>query len=104
MKDVKCKRAGMPGWLYCIAATLFLFGCAATREADMIVHHGVVYMVNERFDTAQAFAVKDGKFLAVGSNEDILRKYTSKETIDAKGRAVYPGLIDAHAHFLGYGQ
>jgi predicted amidohydrolase YtcJ len=48
--------------------------------------------------------VKDGKFIAVGSNDDILSKFESKETIDANGKAVFPGFIDSHCHFYGYGQ
>lgn len=62
-----------------------------------------VYTVNDDFHVAEAFAVKDGKFLAVGTTADLLEKYESVETIDADGKAVYPGLIDAHAHFFGLG-
>lgn len=78
--------------------------CKTTTTADTIIHNGIVYTVNEDFATAEAFAVKDGKIVAVGSNTEILGKYKAKDIIDAKGQAVYPGLIDAHAHFLGYGQ
>ncbi len=48
--------------------------------------------------------VTDGKIIATGKNDAILKTYTAKETIDAQGKAVYPGFIDAHAHFLGYGK
>lgn len=75
-----------------------------SNEADTIVHNGIVYTVNDKFAIVQAFAVKDGKILAAGTDDEILKKYTAKETIDAKGQVVYPGFIDAHAHFLGYGQ
>ncbi|MDQ6815164.1 MAG: amidohydrolase [Bacteroidota bacterium] len=78
--------------------------CKTTSSVDTIVQNGLVYTVNEKFDTVQSFAIKDGKIIATGTNEAIINKYTAKETIDAKGQAVYPGLIDAHAHFLGYGQ
>src|SRR5207237_10893123 len=44
------------------------------------------------------------KILDVGKNDDILKAYDAKDTIDAKGNAIYPGFIDAHAHFVGYGQ
>ena len=53
---------------------------------------------------AQAFAVSNGKIIEVGRTDDILKKYSAKEMVDAKGQAVYPGFIDAHAHFVGYGQ
>lgn len=73
------------------------------EEVDLIVHNGTVYTVSEGFDIKKAFAVKDGKFVAVGNNSDILSNYVAKETIDAGGQAIYPGLIDAHAHFYRYG-
>jgi predicted amidohydrolase YtcJ len=63
-----------------------------------------VYTVNVRFDIVQAFSVEDGKIVAVGTDSEIYKKYKAKETVDAKGQAVYPGFIDANAHFLGYVQ
>jgi predicted amidohydrolase YtcJ len=63
-----------------------------------------VYTVNKKFEKAEAFAVSDGKIIDVGINEEILKKYSAKEIIDAKGQPVYPGFIDAHAHFVEYGQ
>jgi len=90
--------------LYISVIFVFFISCKSSNEVDTIIHNGVVYTVNEQFSTAQAFAVSDGKIVAVGTNDEILKKYKAKETIDAKGQAVYPGFIDAHAHFVGYGQ
>lgn len=91
--------------LFCVSVFLiFCICCKTANEADTIVHNAVVYTVNDQFATAQAFAVSDGKIIAVGTNDEILKKYKAKEKIDAQGRAVYPGFIDAHAHFVGYGQ
>jgi hypothetical protein len=84
-----------------VSFSLLLFSCQ--KDADLIIHHAAVYTVNEKFDIAEAFAVKDGKILAVGSNKEILESYHSKDKIDAQGKAVYPGFIDAHAHFYRYG-
>ena len=83
---------------------LLFCSCQPKINADLIVQHGIVYTVNEKFETAEAFAVKDGKIIATGSDAEILKKYVAKEVIDAKGQAVYPGFVDAHSHFLGYGQ
>ena len=74
-----------------------------SEAADLIVYNGTVYTVNNNFDTAEAFAVKDGKIIAVGTSEEIRGKYKATEELDAEGKAVYPGLIDAHAHFYRYG-
>jgi predicted amidohydrolase YtcJ len=79
------------------------FGCSSKEKADILVHNAVVYTVDSTFSTVQAFAVKDGKFLDMGSSEAMLQKYTAQQTIDAGGKAVYPGFIDAHCHFLRYG-
>ena len=87
-----------------IIISIFCFSCDSKKNADTIVYNGIVYTVNEKFDTAQAFAVSNGKIIEVGRTDDILKKYSAKEMVDAKGQAVYPGFIDAHAHFVGYGQ
>ncbi|AWW29922.1 amidohydrolase [Echinicola strongylocentroti] len=86
-----------------IGLSFLLLACNKKEPADLIVHNGLVYTVNSDFDQATAFAVKDGKFLEVNSNENILQKYSSSKTIDLEGQFVYPGLIDAHTHFYRYG-
>ncbi|MCY7352870.1 MAG: amidohydrolase [Cytophagaceae bacterium] len=86
-----------------ISLLLFAGILRAQQPADLVVHHGLVYTVNARFDVAEAFAVKDGRILAVGKNTDILRNYRAKTILDAGGKTIYPGFIDAHAHFYRYG-
>lgn len=83
---------------------LLLFSCSSKQQADLIVHNAIIYTVDSTFTTAESFAVKDGKFIAVGKNEEIIDKYDAKEIVDAGGKAVYPGFIDSHCHFYGYGK
>ncbi len=83
---------------------LLLTGCFNRIPVDLIVHHGLVYTVDSGFSTAEAFAVKNGKIVAIGKSYDILGKYKGDDVVDAKGYPVFPGFIDAHAHFLGYGR
>ncbi len=78
--------------------------CQSKQKVDLIVYHAVVYTVNPQFDTVSAFAVRDGKFVAVGTDREILDHYEAKQKIDAHGNAVYPGFNDGHSHFLAYGQ
>jgi predicted amidohydrolase YtcJ len=80
-----------------------LTSCEEKESADLLVTNAKVYTVNDDFTTAEAFAVKDGKFLAVGTTAEIQEKFKAQEIIDAGGKAVFPGLIDAHAHFYGLG-
>ena len=87
-----------------IIISIFSFKANFKKNADTIVYNGIVYTVDKKFSTAQAFAVTDGKIIEVGTTDAILKNYSAKEMVDAKARAVYPGFIDAHAHFVGYGQ
>lgn len=81
-----------------------LISCSSKQQCDLIIHNAIIYTVDSTFSNAESFAIKDGKFIAVGKNEDILNKYDANEIIDAKGKAVYPGFIDSHCHFYGYGE
>ena len=88
-----------------IAAILtFMTACNQKTPVDLIVHNANIYIVDNDFSKAQAFAVKDGKFVAVSDEEQIMQHYTAKEIIDAQGDAVYPGFMDGHCHFTGYGE
>lgn len=81
-----------------------LFSCNMKTKVDLIVHNAIIYTVNKDSAIAQAFAIKDHRILEVGTDENILNKYTSAEVVNAENKPVYPGFIDAHAHFYGYGQ
>lgn len=83
---------------------ILLFSCHSRQPADLLVLHTRIYTVDSLFSTAQAMAIKDGKILATGSDSDILGDYAAKDTIDAGGKFVYPGFIDAHGHFVEYGE
>lgn len=82
---------------------LTMFSCSKTK-VDLVVYNANVYTVDNQFSKAQAFAIQDGKFVAVGSDRDILRRYDAVKTLDAQGQNIYPGFIDGHCHFVGYGE
>jgi predicted amidohydrolase YtcJ len=84
-------------------AILFCFCSPEKKKIDLVLYNAVIYSVDSLFNTCEAMAVNEGKIVAVGENKIILRHYDGAETIDAGGKAVYPGLIDAHCHFLAYG-
>jgi len=86
------------------AIALFLTSCGGPKKVDTVVFNGVIYTVDSSFSTAQAMAIKDGVIVSLGTDAEITAAYTGQEKIDAKGQAVYPGFIDAHAHFVGYGK
>ena len=72
--------------------------------ADLIIFNGKIITVDENFSIAQAVAVKDGKIIAVGTNDDIA-SLTGKETqgLDIKGKTMLPGINDSHAHACLFG-
>lgn len=72
-------------------------------SVDTIITDATIYSVNKSFETASAMAIDKGKIVAIGTNREITKQYESKNTIQAEGKFIYPGLIDAHCHFYSYG-
>ncbi|MEE8594391.1 MAG: amidohydrolase family protein, partial [Gemmatimonadota bacterium] len=89
-----------------MAGLLLVLGCSAERAtdefADVVYTSGRIYTVDEAQPWAEAVAIKDGKFLVVGSNADV-EAVTGDDTeiTDLEGRFAMPGLIDSHNHALG---
>lgn len=72
----------------------------AQPAADLILTHGRVLTVDASDTVAEAIAIAAGRIVAVGRDADVARTAgPATRTIDLHGRAVTPGLIDAHAHF-----
>lgn len=83
---------------------VFFYACKQKEyNADLLVKDALVYAVDSAFTTADAFVVSGGKIIAVGKADTLEEKYNAKQVIDAGGKPVYPGFIDAHAHFYEYG-
>ncbi len=87
-----------------LALCAVLQACSSKKKADLLVTNARVYTADSSFSTANAFVIKDGKFLAVGAADILARDYEPVTTLDLKGAPVYPGFYDPHAHFLGLGQ
>lgn len=90
---------------YLLIATLIsIVSCQQKTQVDSVIINANVYTVNSGFEKEEAFAIKDGKFIEVGSTKYIQEKYFSETIIDAKGQTIVPGFIDAHCHFLTLGE
>jgi len=74
------------------------------KEADIIFHNAKIYTVDGDFSVKEAMAIKDGEIVAIGPEREILNEYKASKVVDCQKRFIYPGFIDAHCHFLGYGQ
>ena len=67
--------------------------------ADLVFHHGKILTADEQFTIVEAVAIRDGKFLAVGSNDKILAMAGPRtRRVDLEDRTLIPGLIDTHLH------
>ncbi|MBO9514031.1 MAG: amidohydrolase [Variovorax sp.] len=89
-----------------VGAAALLLGCASTPPsgADTVYVNGHILTVDKAFSVAQGVAVKDGRFLAVGSNAE-MQRYVQSATrmVDLQGRTVIPGLMDSHSHMIAAG-
>ncbi len=93
-------------FFFFIASAVFIAGCGSNNStADLALKNGNIITVDEKLPSAEAVAVKDGKILFVGTNNDI-EKYIDEKTevLDLKGATVIPGFFESHAHFLGTGK
>jgi len=80
-------------------------GCSPKKEvADTVLVGGIIYTVNEKQPTAEAVAIKGNKIAFVG-DEATAREWIGEKTrvIDLQGKAVIPGFIEGHGHFMGVG-
>jgi predicted amidohydrolase YtcJ len=81
---------------------LRLAAAAEAQDPDFVVFNAKVYTVDTRMPQAEAFAVRDGRFVAVGGSEEI-RSFAGKRTrlLDANRMTIVPGFIDCHNHASG---
>ena len=83
---------------------MLLFGCNAKENVDLLVYNANIYTVDKNFSMVEAFAVKDGRFIEVGTTAQILSKYSSDTELDMKGTTIFPGFHDAHCHLTSLGK
>jgi predicted amidohydrolase YtcJ len=86
-----------------VTVSNLLISYSQKKDIDLLVYNGTIYTVSSSFSITEAMAINRGKIVEVGKYNILLKKYKAKEKIDAQGKFIYPGFIDAHAHFVGYG-
>ena len=98
------KRKGwMNNKLIIFLIALFIFGCE-DQKADMIIHNGVIYTMNDLNPITEAVAVGDGKIIALGKYRDLDPLINAKtKIINLSGAMMTPGIIEGHGHFYGLG-
>ena len=77
---------------------------ASTAQADTIIRNANIITIDPDRPQAQSLAMRHGRFIAVGSNDDIAGlKGPGTKILDLSGKTVLPGFIDAHIHVLSSG-
>ncbi|HEV2728930.1 MAG TPA: amidohydrolase family protein, partial [Terriglobales bacterium] len=71
------------------------------QPADLILYNGKIATQDDRRSMVEALAIRDGKFLAVGSEREVMRfRDQGAKLIDLRKRTVIPGLNDSHLHLI----
>ena len=92
-------------WRGCPRGAIRSPGAVPTAPADLIVTNARVYTADDARPLVEAFAVRDGRITFVGSQrEAAVLAGPATRIVDAGGRTVIPGMVDAHAHFSGLAQ
>ncbi len=96
------KAAWLRALILLFASIVGTAAAAQPASADLIIHNAKVWTVDKAKPTAQAVAIRGNRIVKVGGEREVLRlKDKSTRLVDARGRLVLPGFIDAHTHFEG---
>jgi hypothetical protein len=77
-------------------------GASAATPAITLIENARVYTLDKANPHAEAIAIREGRIVAIGSMAELGQLSAIARRIDAGGRAIIPGLIDSHIHFLSY--
>lgn len=76
--------------LFTILLGLTMTACIHSEEADLVVHNARIHSMDEGNTSYQAMAIRDGRIVELGPEQQILNRYGSKKHFDAAGRTIYP--------------
>lgn len=88
---------------FILAVFLFVSSCKEKEQVDLLIHAEGIYTADSAFSMVEAIAITDGKVVSTGTFRDLRSRFKASETLEYPGKFIYPGLIDAHCHFLGFG-
>ena len=87
-----------------IAVTASFLPLDAQQQGDALFVNGRIHVLDSTLSIASAMAVRGGRILAVGANEELRGSYGAFPLHDLRGRNVFPGFTDAHGHLHGLGE
>jgi predicted amidohydrolase YtcJ len=102
MKPAPTAKMTPPTVALCVAVLLTVLVCRGAEPASLVVLNGRVITMDERNSLAQAVAIRDGRFVRVGTDDEV-RAFVGPDTRvwDAGGQSVVPGLFETHVHAVG---
>ena len=80
-----------------------LVSCHSKKPVDSIYYNAAIYQLDSGFHVSDAIAIDSGRIVAIGKESEIRARFNARKWTDLRGKFVYPGLIDAHSHFIAYG-
>ena len=94
----------MRGLCLTIMLSVMCVVAVGQTPADLVLRNGKIVTVDQKIGEVQALAARDGRIVAVGS-EDEIKRYIGPSTqiIDLKGHLAIPGFIEGHGHFTSIG-
>ncbi len=100
------KHFALVSILFAMILNLSLIGASAQQRrqnrerVDLVVLGGTIVTMNEARQVIEggSIAVQRGRIVAVGTRGEIGKRYTGRQTLDATGRVIIPGLINGHTH------
>lgn len=87
---------------FLLAACFVSFSGPVPEPVDLMIRNAKIYTIDKNFSVVDAMVIRKGRIVATGSEKELLSAYTPAQVTDAGNRFIYPGFIDAHAHFLAY--
>jgi predicted amidohydrolase YtcJ len=103
--DLPLKTRTIIAALFLVAVIIVTLFWLATsrRHVSVLVVNANIYTLDDAVPRAEAIAVDGDRIIAVGSTADLTDRYTADTTLDLRGKTVFPGFIDSHAHMEGLG-
>src|SRR4030095_464994 len=88
--------------IFLLLSLIYLQSCSRKQKAALLLYNATIYTVDSSFSVAEAMVVNDGKIVTIGKRVDLENKYDVAEKLNVEGKFIFPGFIDAHAHFIQY--
>lgn len=85
-----------------LTSLFLLLSCKQPASSNLLVYNAKIYTVDDSFSVVEAMVINEGKIIATGNKESLEKEFQGAQKFDAQGKFIYPGFIDAHAHFVGF--